>query len=96
VPLPVALPLTSRLRAAFSERVDRLSAATRDALLIAAAEEAGELAVALRAAAELELPKDSLEPAEEIGLVRTDGAMLSFRHPLVRSVVYESAPVAQR
>jgi hypothetical protein len=35
------------------------------ALLIAAAEEAGELAVTLRAAAELGLPADALDPAEE-------------------------------
>ena len=95
-PLPAALPLTSRLCASFSERIDRLPPPTREALLIAAAEEAGELAVTLRAAAELELPQAALDPAEEIGLVRTDGAVLSFRHPLVRSVVYESATLGQR
>jgi hypothetical protein len=66
------------------------------ALLIAAAEQAGELPAMLRAAAKLELPQDALDPAEEIGLVWTDGAILSFRHPLVRSVVYESATSAQR
>ena len=95
-PLPGALPMTSRLRASFSQRIDRLPAATRETLLIAAAEEAGELAVTLRAAAELELPQDALDPAEEIGLVRSDGAILSFRHPLVRSVVYETATLRQR
>ena len=95
-PLPAALPLTSRLRASFSQRIDRLPAATREALLIAAAEEAGELAVTLRAASKLELPQAALDPAEEIGLVRIDGAVLSFRHPLVRSVVYESATLGQR
>ncbi len=95
-PLPGALPLTQRLRASFSERVDRLPEVTRLVLLIAAAEEAGELAVTLRAAAELELPQDALDPAEATGLVRTDGAILSFRHPLVRSVAYESATLGQR
>ena len=70
--------------------------ATREALLIAAAEEAGELTVTLRAAAELELPQDALDPAEETGLERTEGAILSFRHPLVRSVVHESATLGQR
>ena len=78
------------------QRIDRLPAATREALLIAAAEEAGELAVTLRAASKLELPQAALDPAEEIGLVRIDGAVLSFRHPLVRSVVYESATLGQR
>jgi DNA-binding CsgD family transcriptional regulator/tetratricopeptide (TPR) repeat protein len=95
-PLPGALPMTARLRASFSQRIERLPAATREALLIAAAEEAGELAVTLRAVGELELPEDALDPAEEIGLVRTDGAIVSFRHPLVRSVVYESATLGQR
>lgn len=95
-PLPGALPMTARLRASFSQRIECLPAATRQALLIAAAEEAGELAVTLRAAGELELPDDALDPAEEIGLVRTDGSIVSFRHPLVRSVVYESATLGQR
>ena len=95
-PLPGALPLTARLRASFAERVDRLPEATREALLVAAAEEAGELAVTLRAVAELDLPQDAFDPAERTGLVRTDGAVLSFRHPLVRSVVYESATLVQR
>ena len=94
--LPEALPVTDRLRSAFSRRIERLPEPTRAALLIAAAEEAGELAVTLRAAAELGLPPDALDPAEEAGLVRTDGAALSFRHPLVRSVVYESVPLGRR
>ena len=94
--MPDALPVTDRLRSAFAQRIERLPEPTRAALLIAAAEEAGELAVTLRAAAELGLPPDALDPAEEAGLLRTDGAALSFRHPLVRSVVYESVPLGRR
>ena len=94
--VPEALPVTDRLRAAFGQRIERLPEPTRAALLIAAAEEAGELAVILRAAAELRLPADAFDPAEEAGLVRTAGAALSFRHPLVRSVIYESAPLGRR
>jgi DNA-binding CsgD family transcriptional regulator len=96
VPLPEALPATERLRAAFGQRIEGLPKPTQAALLIAAAEEAGELAVTLRAAAELELPPDALDAAEEAGLVRTDGTFLTFRHPLVRSVVYESVPLSRR
>jgi hypothetical protein len=95
-PLPDALPVTDRLKSAFSQRIERLPEPARAALLIAAAEEAGELAVTLRAAAELGLPPDALDPAEEAGLVHTDGTALSFRHPLIRSVVYESVPLGQR
>ena len=47
-----------QLRAAFGQRIERLPEPTRAALLIAAAEEAGELAVILRAAAELGLPAE--------------------------------------
>ena len=94
--VPEALPVTDRLQAAFGQRIERLPEPTRAALLIAAAEEAGELAVILRAAAELGLPADAFDPAEEAGLVRTAGAALSFRHPLVRSVIYESAPLGRR
>jgi hypothetical protein len=80
-PLPDALPVTDRLRSAFSQRIERLSEPTRAALLIAAAEEAGELAVTLRAAAELGLPPDALDPAEEAGLVRIDGTALASAIP---------------
>jgi tetratricopeptide (TPR) repeat protein len=94
--MPEALPLTERLRAAFMQRIDRLPAQTRAALLIASAEEAGGLGVILRAAAALGLPPDALDPAQETGLVQTDGFGLSFRHPLVRSAIYEAAPLGRR
>ncbi len=85
-PLPDALPMTHRLRSAFSQRIEPLPESARAALLIAAAEEAGELAVTLRAAAELGLPPDALDPAEEAGLVRIDGGALSFEAPPARTV----------
>ena len=94
--LPGALPLTARLRGVFIQRIERLPQSTQMALLVAAAEETGELAVTLRAAAELTLPQNALDPAEETGLVRAHGAALTFRHPLVRSAVYDSAPVGRR
>ena len=94
--LPGALPLTARLRGLFIQRIERLPQSTQMALLVAAAEETGELAVTLRAAAELTLPQNALDPAEETGLVRAQGAALTFRHPLVRSAVYDSAPVGRR
>jgi hypothetical protein len=77
-PLPETLSLTERLRAAFVQRIERLPEPTRAALLIAAAEEAGELAVTLRAAAELDLPSDALDPARAggAGAHQRDGAQL--------------------
>jgi DNA-binding CsgD family transcriptional regulator len=95
-PLGEALPLNARLRAVFMQRIERLPQPARAALLVAAAADANDLGAIHRAISELELPHEALEPAEAIGLVRTDGAMLAFRHPLVRAAVYESATPVQR
>ena len=94
--LPDAMPLSSRLQAAFRQRIEPLPESTQAALLIAAAEDEGELAVILSAAEELELPRDALDPAEEAGLIETDDLALTFRHPLVRSAAYGSATLSQR
>lgn len=94
--LPEAIPLSSRLRAAFQHQIKRLPAATQTALLLAAADDGGELGPILRAAADLGLSEDPLEAAERAGLVQTNGLNLTIRHPLVRSALYESATSAQR
>jgi predicted ATPase len=94
--LPEALPLTARLRAIFSDRVARLPGPTRSALLIAAAQDAGDLGLTLRAATGLRLGPDALDPAQESGLIHTEAGTIAFRHPLVRSAVYASAPPGAR
>jgi DNA-binding CsgD family transcriptional regulator len=94
--LPEEIPLTSRLRSAFEQRVDRLPAATRTALLIAALDDGGEVATVVRAAAELGLAEDSLDPAEQAGLLRLVGGTVVFRHPLVRSALHGSSTLSQR
>jgi DNA-binding CsgD family transcriptional regulator len=94
--LPDPMPLSSRLQVAFRRRIEPLPKSTQAALLIAAAEDGGELAVILRAAGELELPPDALDPAEAVGLIETDDLALRFRHPLVRSAAYGSATLGQR
>jgi len=43
-----------------------------------------------------EITTDTLAPAEAAGLVHLEGAELRFRHPLVRSAVYQSADIARR
>jgi DNA-binding CsgD family transcriptional regulator len=94
--LPDAMPLSSRLQAAFRQRIESLPESTQSALLNAAAEDGGEQAVILRAAAELELPPDALDRAEQAGLIETDDLTLAFGHPLVRSAAYGSATLGQR
>ena len=94
--LPEAIPLTSRLRSAFAQRVDRLPAATRAALLIAAVDDSGDVATVVRAAGEAGEPEDALDSAEQAGLVRMVGGRIVFRHPLVRSALHGSSTLSQR
>ncbi|WP_262403707.1 AAA family ATPase [Actinomadura sp. CNU-125] len=95
---PRALPLTDRLRLAFHGQVSRLPEACQSVLLTAAAEESGEVAVILRAAAALGATVEDLAPAERAGLLLRGDAdgTIRFRHPLVRAAVYQRAPLGQR
>ena len=95
-PLPQALPLTARLRATFMQRVRALPSAAQTAMLVAAGEDTGELRIVQGAAAELGVAADALDPAEAVGLVRICEGRILFRHPLVRTAVYESALRGQR
>jgi DNA-binding CsgD family transcriptional regulator len=94
--LPEAIPLSSRLRSAFEQRVDRLPTATRAALLIAALDDDEEVATVVRAAGESGLPEDALDSAEAAGLLRVVGGRIVFRHPLVRSALHGSSTLSQR
>ena len=82
VPLPDAMPLTPRLEGVFRQRIGRLPRYAQTALLIAAADNTGDAPAVLRAVATLELPADSLDPAEGCGLIRITGKTIAFRHPL--------------
>jgi DNA-binding CsgD family transcriptional regulator len=96
VPLPDAMPLTPRLEGVFRQRIGRLPRYAQTVLLIAAADNTGDVPAVLRAAAALELPADALDPAEGSGLIRITGKTLTFRHPLVRSALYQGATLSQR
>ncbi|WP_405365705.1 ATP-binding protein [Kitasatospora sp. NBC_00039] len=94
---PGALPLTSRLQIAFHGQVTGLPPATQNLLLVAAAEENGDLDVVLAAAAALGATAEHLAPAEESGLVAVDAERrLAFRHPLLRAAILQRAPLQQR
>jgi DNA-binding CsgD family transcriptional regulator len=90
------LPLSGGLQATYLARVQRLPEATRSLLLVAAAEDSGDLATILRAAASRDIRGDALEPAERDGLLSISDGQLAFRHPLVRSAVYQGATFLQR
>ncbi|MFL6122564.1 LuxR C-terminal-related transcriptional regulator [Actinophytocola sp.] len=90
------LPLTERLRAAFTDQLHRVPERTRTVLRVAAAEDTGDLAVVLRAAATLGASVHDLTPAEQAGLVRLSEDTLTFRHPLLRAAVYQDVPLGER
>ncbi len=95
-PLPERLPLSNRLEQTFLERARRLPERTRTLLLVAAVEGDGELATILAAGRVLAARPEALEPAERSGLIRVSGPQLEFRHPLVRSAVYQGATFIAR
>jgi DNA-binding CsgD family transcriptional regulator len=93
--LPDPLPVGTSLEAVFSRRLNRLPAGTRLLLAIAAAEPTGTPDLFWRAAGQLGIDPDTAAAADMGDLV-VFGPQVTFRHPLVRSVVYHGTPRAQR
>jgi DNA-binding CsgD family transcriptional regulator len=84
-PLPDYLPASESVDRTVRRALRRLPSETRRALLAAATSDlptGGDLA--------------ALEPAEDAGLVRIRAGSVAFRHPLVRSAVYNAAPADER
>ncbi|MET7496740.1 AAA family ATPase [Streptomyces sp900116325] len=84
-----------RIEDSFRSRVLRLPPATRMLLLVAAAEPTGDSALLWRAAARLGIGVAAATAAETDGLLSI-GTQVVFRHPLVRSAVYQAMPPSQR
>jgi DNA-binding CsgD family transcriptional regulator len=90
------IPISARVERAFLARVERLPEETQTLLLVAAADDTGDLAALLPAAAQLGAAAEALDAAEQAGLAHVRGTRLELRHPLVRSAVYQSAPLSKR
>ncbi|QYN36277.1 AAA family ATPase [Pseudonocardia sp. DSM 110487] len=90
------IPLTSRVLDAFHHQVRALPPGSRQLLLVAAADDTGDVPTLLRAAGTLGLGAADLQPAETSGLVSVTAGGLAFRHPLIRAAVYHGAPLVQR
>ncbi|MDX6424801.1 MAG: hypothetical protein QOD52_206 [Gaiellaceae bacterium] len=93
--LPAAPPPESALDESLRLRLERLPSETRLLLVVAAAEPVADPALFSRAAERLGLGVEAAAPAEAGGLFRLD-AGVAFRSPFVRSVVYHTAPLADR
>ena len=88
--------LTPALEDAFLARVHALPAPSQQLLLLAAADSTADPAVVLDAARHLGIQASAIDAAEAAGLLRLTATEVSFRHPLVRSAVYQSAPFSER
>jgi DNA-binding CsgD family transcriptional regulator len=95
-PLQSPLHLPGGVEGAFLQRVRRLPAATQTLLLVAATDTTRRVAAILQAAGTLGVPADSLDAAERADLVEVRGEQLDFRHPLVRSAIYQAATTQER
>jgi DNA-binding CsgD family transcriptional regulator len=93
--LPSAVPLSASIEASFRRRLDALPADTRRLLQLAAAEPVGDPVLVWRAAERLGIGTSAATPAAEAGMLEF-GALVRFRHPLVRSAAYQSASLQQR
>ncbi len=93
------VPVTTKIERAFAERLRQLPALTRTLLLVAALDDGDLLADVLTAAsltAGAATGPAELSAAIEARLIEVDGAHLKFRHPLVRSVIYQAASLSER
>jgi DNA-binding CsgD family transcriptional regulator len=93
--LPGALPLAGRIEGSFQRQIGALPAQSRRLLLVAAADPTGDPVLIWRAARRLGIGTQSAAPVAETGLAEFS-ARVRFRHPLVRSAVYQSASARDR
>jgi DNA-binding CsgD family transcriptional regulator len=93
--LPGALPVSEQMVNSFTRRLMALPADAQRLLLVAAADPTGDLALVWRAARLLGIPGAAAEAVEAEGLLALE-ARVTFRHPLIRSAVYQSAATDRR
>ncbi len=97
--LPGLLPVTQRLKSAFAARAADLPAVTEDLLLLAALNDSDSLTEILAGARALRSEDVTLEgfaPAISAGLVEVTQSSVRFRHPLIRSAIYQSSSLHRR
>ena len=92
--LPEAQAVTGRIEDSFVRRVSAVSDDARRLLLLAAAEPIGDPLLLLRASEQLGIVVSAVD-AETDGLLAL-GERVTFRHPLVRSAVYQTAALQER
>lgn len=92
---PHTLSVPRRIEEMFRQRSTDLPGETQLLMLLAAADPTGDAAVLWRAAEEMGIRAEAAEAAETAGLLEI-GSRVRFRHPLVRSAVYEACAEPDR
>jgi len=90
-----AQTVPARIEEGFRRRLAALPPETRSLMLVAALELTGDSMAVWQTAERLGIPASAAVAAEVDGLLEI-GNGVRFRHPLVRSAVYSSAPPAER
>ena len=90
-----SMPLAGQIERGFLRRLEPLPVDTRRLLLTAAADPVGDATLLWRALDRLGIGQESAAPAEAAGLIEL-GALVRFRHPLVRSTAYRAASAHDR
>jgi DNA-binding CsgD family transcriptional regulator len=90
-----AASLLGRIEESYRDQLEALPVDTRRMLVVAAAEPTGDPAVLWGASGLLGIADTALEPAESAGLLEV-ASRVRFRHPLVRSAVYQAASLRER
>ena len=85
------LPVTTRIRESFANRLDQLPRSGRALLLLAACLESGELAELAAAARTVDVDLAQLDAAQRLDLIRVDDQVVRFTHPIIASVVVAQA-----
>jgi DNA-binding CsgD family transcriptional regulator/tetratricopeptide (TPR) repeat protein len=93
--MPDTASVPRRIQDQYLTRLHKLSRRTQRLVLLAAADPVGDPALLERAAATLGLDIGASEEAVDAGLLEM-GAGIWFRHPLLRSAVYQTAGVQDR
>ena len=99
-PVGVEWVLSERLERAFMARIEALPERTLNLVHLIATDDSDDLSEVLAAAPSAmegwDGSADDLQPAIEAGVVEVGGGQVRFRHPLMRSAVYQAARAPER
>jgi DNA-binding CsgD family transcriptional regulator len=90
-----ALPLTERLQRSFTASALALPEPTQRALLLAAADDNPDMNLGYLSGP-LAIAASAWEAAQAAGLIVIAGGSVTFRHPLIRTAIYQAAAPADR